>query len=550
MTCGRFFFRILQRARPLLLSAVTAAALAQVQTPSAAKFRVAGIVISSGDGIPLSRARVYLVDVKNQQNQISIVTGDEGRFEFANVPAGKYSLRGAKRGYISGFYEQHEQFSTAIVTGAGLATENLKLRLIPATTLTGHVFDESGEAVRDAAVTLWRDDHSSGLGRTVRFRSEQTDDQGSFEFPPLDAGTYFLSVEGKPWYAVHPPAVHRSPADATGSFDRNLDVVYPVTYYSGATEVEDASPIVVRGGEHLDFDLHLAPLSALHVFVNVARPQPGQAFQIPVLQKHDFDGRRLGDQTPGDFSAPGVVEFSVAPGKYELMVPQNGGAPFRTSEVEISEDNQTLDTSSAQAVSSVVAKVERLGETGAAPPLVFALRDRENRVVARSGMNQAGEVSFANLFPGSYEVLAGSSSRAYSVVGMTEGGEKIRGRRFTLPAGTNLALTLSVAGGVTDVNGVAQRAGKGAAGAMIVLIPKNPETNRDLFRRDQSDLDGTFTFHSVIPGAYTVIAIENGWDLDWSKPAVIAHYGAHGQKLMVGGSQTIQLLSPVKIQPK
>jgi hypothetical protein len=357
-------------------------------------------------------------------------------------------------------------------------------------------------------------------------------------------------VEGKPWYAVHPPAVHRSPADAAGSFDRNLDVVYPVTYYSGATEVEDASPIVVRGGEHLNFDLHLAPLPALHVFVNVARPQPGHAFQIPVLQKHDFDGRRLGDQTPGDFSAPGVVEFSVAPGKYELMVPQNGGAPFLTSEVEISEDNQKLDTSSAQAVSSVVAKVERLGETGAASPTVFALRDRENRVVARSGMNQAGEMSFANLFPGSYEVLAGSSSRAYSVVGITAGGEKIRGRRFTLPAGTNLALTLSVAGGVTDVNGVAQRAGKGAAGAMIVLIPKNPEANRDLFRRDQSDLDGTFVFHSVIPGAYTVIAIENGWDLDWSKPAVIAHYGAHGQKLMVGGSQTIQLPSPVEIQPK
>jgi hypothetical protein len=81
-----------------------------------------------------------------------------------------------------------------------------------------------------------------------------------------------------------------------------------------------------------------------------------------------------------------------------------------------------------------------------------------------------------------------------------------------------------VIGGAADVNGVAQRAGKGAAGAMIVLIPKSPETKRDLFRRDQSDLDGTFTFHSVIPDAYTVIAIENGWDLDWSKAAVIAHY--------------------------
>ena len=64
-----------------------------------------------------------------------------------------------------------------------------------------------------------------------------------------------------------------------------------------------------------------------------------------------------------------------------------------------------------------------------------------------------------------------------------------------LPAGANLALSLSVAGGAADVSGVAQRAGKGAAGAMIVLVPKNPDANRDLFRRDQSDLDGTFIFH-------------------------------------------------------
>ena len=123
--------------------------------------------------------------------------------------------------------------------------------------------------------------------------------------------------------------------------------------------------------------------------------------------------------------------------------------------------------------------------------------------------------------------------------------------RFTVPAGTALALSLRVVGGAADVNGLAQRAGKGAAGAMIVLVPRNPEANRELFRRDQSDLDGTFTFRSVIPGPYTAIAIENGWDLDWSKPAVHPAYAAHGQKIVVGGSQSaIQLPNPIEIQSK
>src|SRR5690242_1144074 len=143
------------------------------QTPvqlAAGPFRVAGTIVSAQEGHPLSRARVSLQEVRNRQNQIFMITGDDGHFEFRNLPAGKYALNGAKRGYISAAYEQHEQFSTAIVTGAGLDTENLTLRQVRTAVLTGHVFDESGEPVRAATVTLWRDDHSAGVSRTVSYR--------------------------------------------------------------------------------------------------------------------------------------------------------------------------------------------------------------------------------------------------------------------------------------------------------------------------------------------------------------------------------------------
>ena len=540
-----------------LLLALSAAPSAQTQTqvplPGAGPFRIAGTVLSAREGYPLSRARVSLRDVKNPQYQISMITGDGGHFEFRNLSAGKYSLLGAKRGYITASYDQHEQFSTAIVTGAGLDTENLNLHLAPTAVITGHVFDESGEPIRMTNVTLWRDDHSAGIGRTVPARTDQSDDQGSFEFAPLSAGTYFVSVAATPWYSIHPPSLRQTSAsDAPASqVNRALDVVYPPTYYAGATEVEDASPILIRGGDRLDIDLHLAPVPALHVILHGPKPEIGQAFQIPTLLKRDFDGpqRAVQPEVP-QMIGPGVYDIATAPGKYELLLPQSNGQPSRASEVEISQDNQELDISVAQAVSTISAKVELMGEATPPSPMVFALRNAQNRVVARAELSAAREISFADVVPGNYEVLAGSALRAYSVVSMMVNGSPVSGRSFTVPAGANLALSLSVVGGAADVNGVAQRAGKGAAGAMIVLIPKSPETNRDLFRRDQSDLDGTFTFHSVIPGAYTVIAIENGWDLDWSKPAVIAHYGAHGQKLMVGGSQTVQLPSPVEIQPK
>lgn len=515
-------------------------------------FRIAGIIVSAPEGHPLSRARVSLQDVRNRQNQIFMITGDDGHFEFRNLPAGKYALNGAKRGYISAAYEQHEQFSTAIVTGAGVDTENLVLRLVRTAVLTGHVFDESGEPVRAATVTLWRDDHSAGVSRTVSYRSDQSDDLGSFEFAPLDAGTYFVSATAKPWYAVHPPSVRQTGAtDVSTSVDRSLDVVYLPTYYAGATEVEDASPILIRGGDRLDFDLRLTPVPALHVTLHMTPPEDRQSFEMPTLFKRDFEGSQEAIRPVAPMTAPWVFEVIAAPGKYELRLPRRNNQYGQISEVEISRDNQELDASAGEAVSSITAKVELIGATAPPPQMAFALRNAQHRVVAWGPMTPTREVTFADLVPGNYEVLAGAASRAYSVVSMVVNGSPVSGRSLTVPAGAALALSFRVVGGAADVNGLAQRAGKGAAGAMIVLVPKNPEANRELFRRDQSDLDGTFTFRSVIPGAYTAIAIENGWDLDWSKPAVIAQYAAHGEKIVVGGSQgAIQLPSPLEIQPK
>ena len=127
-------------------------------------YRVAGRVTSQTDGRALANARVTLVDANDSRKADSLLTGEDGRFDFAGVPAGKYALRGAKRGFISAAYDEHEQFFTAIVTGAGLDTETLELRLAPDALIAGRVLDEVGEPVRHATVTLYREEHT-GVNR-------------------------------------------------------------------------------------------------------------------------------------------------------------------------------------------------------------------------------------------------------------------------------------------------------------------------------------------------------------------------------------------------
>jgi len=238
----------------------------RTQIPSG-PYRIAGTVLNAKTGNPLSRCRVTITDLKKQDVQ-SVITGDDGRFEF-HVPAGRYSLEGEKRGFIGALYNQHEQLSTAIVAGADLDTENLALRLAPNAVLTGKVLDEFGEAVRNAQITVYREDRSQGVGRINRLRATTTDDQGRYEVTSLDAGTYFVSARTFPWYAVHPNSNASGAASQPSQIDSSLDVAYPVTFYGDATEAEDAAPIPLRGGDRLEVDIHLNPVPALHIILHV-----------------------------------------------------------------------------------------------------------------------------------------------------------------------------------------------------------------------------------------------------------------------------------------
>lgn len=511
-------------------------------------FRIAGLVVSTGGGVPLAQARVSIMNAQNRKDVQSVLTAEDGRFEF-HVGAGKYALRGAKRGFISADYNQHEQFSTAIVTGASLNTENLILKLPPSAALTGKVLDESGEPVRQARVTLWRAEHSAGVSRIVRFRAETTDDRGAYEFIPLDSGSYLLSVSARPWYAVHPPLIVQE-GMPPAAVDRSLDVVYPTTFYAGVTDADDATPIPIRGGDHLEIEFRLVPIAPVHVFFHLDQ-KPENGYEMPILQKRTFDGIEFQSGLDSQLISPGVFQITTAPGKYNVRM--NGQEASRQwMEVDINQDRQELSSSSGEALSTISASVHVLGGQTPLPQLFVVVRDQQHRPVAFNELNPEGKVDFADIAPGTYELEVGSPDGRFSVVRISSEGRDTPGHTLKVTAGSSLSLDLYLLGGSASVEGFAKQGGQPVAGAMIVLVPKHPDANRELFRRDQSDLDGSFTLQNVIPGTYTVTAIADGWDLDWSKPDVISSYAKHGQTVVVPAhsEHVVKLPEPVEVQPK
>jgi Carboxypeptidase regulatory-like domain len=535
----------------LCLLEAKALAAGQVRNASQADggYRIAGTVVSIVDGHPLGRARVSLNNEKDSQKLQSVVTSEDGKFQFAGLPAGKYSLLGAKRGFISAAYDEHDQLSTAIVTGAGVDTETLVLRLAPEAVITGRILDEVGEPVRHAMVALYLDDHSGGTDQIHQVHSAQTDDQGMYEITPVTAGTYFVSASGKPWYAVYPSS--ETERQGTASVDRSLDVAYPVTYYPDVTEADGAMPIPVRGGDRVQVDIHLVPVQALRLLFHMPDGGP-HGIAHPQLQQSAFDGSTSVESGGEHVVAPGVLEVTgIPPGKYSVRA-GGAGPALQMNGIDLTKDGQEVDTSSAEILGSVKVSVHLPGESGLPSGLAVGLRSGNRAPAAWQPVDAKGEAELPQIAAGRYEVIVGGAEKPYAIAHISAEGGAVSGRTLTVTAGSSISLSLTLAGGSVAVQGIVKRADKAVAGAMVVLVPKDQEANRDLIRRDQTDLDGSFSLQNVFPGSYTVVAIEKGWDLDWSRPFVMAAYLKGGQTIEVGSQKgrSINLAEAIEVQSK
>ena len=525
------------------------------QTNAGGGFRVAGVVVSAKTGAALAQTRVILINTKRRREAVSMVTEENGRFEFTGLSAGKYSLQGARRGYISAAYEQHEQYSTAIVTGDEFDTQNLSLRLVPLGMLTGTVLDEFGEEVRDAQVQLFGESHRGGATRIVPTSSTGTNDQGTFEFSPLGPGKYYVSVSARPWYAVHVPTLTAAggPGPAPAA-NQSLDVAYPTTFYGGSTESDGALPINVEAGEHAQIEIHLNAVPALHLVFQVT--ENGQhGYQFPTLERRTFD--TLEGVAPGGLqgsSTPGLFEiYGIPPGKYNVRMPDNSSGQMQLeSAIDLDKDGLDLSELQGEPLGRVKLSVKMPKDEPVAREMNIGLQDEKNRIVAFSRVDASGEATFEALSAGKYELRIFDSAKAYSVTRMTSTNTEFSGYELTLKAGESQEWSVFLSLGRTNIEGYVKRGGKAASGVMVVLIPIEPKTHLDMFRRDQSDSDGSFLLPDVIPGTYAVVAIEDAWGFDWSQPALLSRYAEHGQALTIGELMqgVVSLPDAVEVQPR
>jgi 5-hydroxyisourate hydrolase-like protein (transthyretin family) len=521
---------------------------------------ISGVVISGVNGEPLGDAGVTLLDVRDGKVVAETATDLEGRFLFANLPDGRFELRASHRGFVTADFEDHEGFSTAIVTGSVLDTTGLRFTLEPQGAIYGTVTEDSGDPVPNARVSLYR--RIGGSGRIVRAGMTGADVMGHFEFPHLGSGNYYLCAAGEPWYRTNRPPAFDPQGNAAAERPRSpLDVAYRLSFFPDGTDSSAAEPIEVNAGDRVVADFTLHPVPATHISIPMPNfdsqhgangvqfsenvfgtPEIVQMGFASIVESHDSSGN----------SVKTMEIDGVAPGEYEVEVStpsQAGGAsPFTT--IDATSDNASLDLSSIPPLAAVSGRVSMAGGSSLPDGLSVALASGQSEGQSFAQLKPDGSFQFGGVRPGRYSVLLRANDLFLFATRLSASGGKADGRELEVGSDP-VALTVVAAEANATVNGFANLNGKPVPGVFVILVPADSSAGREALQADQTDSDGSFILSHVSPGAYTLVAVKEGWALDWSQPGAMTRYLAKGEKVNVpADAKQIELKEPVEVQSK
>jgi Carboxypeptidase regulatory-like domain len=509
---------------------------------AAAECRIAGVVVDASTGAPVVGAELWIQEAQLERR---VKADGEGRFAFEGLEAGKYAVNATAAGYVREGFNQHGSFSTAMVVGPGLDAEHMVFRLHRQAVITGTVTDEHGEAVRKASVMLFREQRGPGKGKARIAAQMQTDDLGGYRFAHLEAGKYYVAVTAQPWYAQprlkYPGQAQAGEAAGSGAAPDSagdvLDVVYATTFYPGVAEEQSAGEVAVNVGEMQVADVGLLAVASMHVRITnmPTGGQNGSGVAIGVTRKF-FDSMSIGVSALSGQVAPGVYEVAnLPPGDVTLTINETGGREDWGERVIHANlrPGETVDASTSGALANVSGRVVLAPGSTATMRGQVILEEGAGQSFARN-LEKDGTFSVQGVEAGTYEVSVNRGVEGEYVERMSAAGAKTNGREVTIEGVSDVQLVIRVAQGMGQVKGVVKVEGKPAPGVLVVLAPASGGSLERDERMDLSDSDGSFTLGGLVPGKYVVVAVEDGWDLDWEDAGVWARHKERGMAVKLG----------------
>ncbi|HWC18257.1 MAG TPA: carboxypeptidase-like regulatory domain-containing protein [Terriglobales bacterium] len=519
----------------MFLLTLTAVGQQQVRSERG-KFEISGKLVNALSGEVIHNAFVQLAPATQPGQMRRSEVSVDGSFAFDNLTPGKYSLMAQARNFPQQFLDEHQGFSTAVAVGPDKTSTGIVFRLRPQSSISGRVLDEHNEPAREAQVMLFQRNSDLGKRRVEMRGQEQTNDLGEYHFNHLGPGTYYLAVSAQPWYRrYYLQQFPRKRGDQQDN-DSALDVAYPLTFYADAFDSEGASAIVLRAGDRISADFNLTPVQALHLTLPASSPTGGYA---PNLQYLAF-GEPVNVVQSNVMGREDELQMSgIPPGDYLLTLHSNDGKNHTQRMQNVSlRQSGALDISSAENLEGIHGTVTFDG--GPPPNTFLQVVDSSSGRQMGARIDEKGEFTINPEQPGRL-TFGMINAPGYVIRTITAPAARVNGRTVEFTGKEPLEISIKVSRGVGRVNGTVMSGDKPVSGTMVVLVPEEIGDNLTLFRRDQSDSDGTFTLPDVVPGRYTVLALQNGWEMEWASADALRPYLSRGTPVQISGQEQVDI---------
>jgi protocatechuate 3,4-dioxygenase beta subunit len=251
------------------------------------------------------------------------LTDAQGRYEFKDLPAGRFTVSVSKSGFVTMQYGQNRPFEPGrqIELADAQVMEKADVALPRGSAVSGRILDEFGDPVADASVSAMRMQYTGGKRRLVQSgRNSMTNDLGQFRLFGLPPGEYYVSATLRTMDTMIMDMMGGS--NIGGPTGSNNSSGYAATYYPGTPSPADAQRLSLAVGQELaSIDIQMQPVRLARISGNAVssdgKPMSSAMVMLLPTTKESLMMIPSTSQTDknGNFNLSGV-----APGEYSIQV--------------------------------------------------------------------------------------------------------------------------------------------------------------------------------------------------------------------------------------
>jgi len=453
---------------------------------------ISGVATENSTGRPLARCQVTLTVIQSGYDVPlrSAFTDAAGRFRFADLKDGAYSLSAERTGFAPARYGQ-KRWNTAgapIVLAAD-AEFFAEFRMERLGAVSGRTFDENGVGL--PGVLVWA--YPAAPPPLRGAASAVSDDRGVYRIAGLNPGQYYLRTGP---YEL---------ADRTGSL--------PTFFGQSPGEGQPLRVSVELDREYTGAEIH---------------PLPGRLGRLTVkVRGGTMSGAWLFSETGVKTAAPGrdgvLVFDQLAPGEYEFLGRSADRSLVAFQQFQVTEGANEQTSTPAPMPLVRVRVVENEGKE--IDPQRVSVSFRRKGLSQGLTPNAPGDVmgdSTIALTPGRYSAFAIASS-AFYVQSLSVGGNAALFKDFAALPGQSLEVAVTLSSRPATLKGKVTTAdGQPVPNAPVFLNPADADVRARMggARVVRAGPDGTYQFSGLPPGECQVLSsfeYQSPQDIDWAR---------------------------------